>query len=196
MKTAIYGRVSTKNKKQDTENQFIVLREHCRLMGYTITKEYKDEESGGTGDRQAFQELFTDAGNGEFELVLFWSLDRFSREGVRATINYLQQLEDYNVKYKSFSEQYIDSAGIFKDVIISLLATLASQEKIRLKERVIAGLERAKLKGRIGGRPRLSEQLREQIAFLKNVGLSNRKIAQQLSLAPSTIGVYVNGLVQ
>jgi DNA invertase Pin-like site-specific DNA recombinase len=48
----------------------------------------------------------------------------------------LQMLEDYGVVYKSYTEQYIDSSGIFKDVIIALLSTLAKQERMRISERV------------------------------------------------------------
>src|ERR1039457_821792 len=157
MKVAIYGRVSTKGKGQEVENQMIVLREFCIKMGYHIYKEYIDHESGGTSNRNAFTNMFADAAKRKFDLVLFWSLDRFSREGTRKTIFLLQQLDDNGVKYKSYSEQYIDSSGIFKDVIISLLSTLAAQERVRLSERVVAGLERSRSKGRIGGRPRIPQ---------------------------------------
>ncbi len=58
---------------------------------------------------------------------------------LRGKITHLQTLESYGINYKSYSEQYIDSSGIFKDVIISILATLAKQEKVRLSERVLAG---------------------------------------------------------
>jgi len=194
MKVALYARCSTKNKGQDTENQMLQLRDYCLRNNLEIAKEYVDYISGGTNDRQAFQELFSDVKTKvvEFEIVIFWSLDRFSREGVRKTIQYLQELEDGGVGFKSFTEQYLESSGIFKDVIISLLATLARQEKIRCSERVMAGLEKAKQQGRIGGRPKLNSDLQNHILELKTSGKSNREISRQLHLAPSTIGIYVN----
>jgi DNA invertase Pin-like site-specific DNA recombinase len=85
----------------------------------------------------------------EFDVVLFWSLDRFSREGVLEMLQYLKLLSSYGVAFKSFTEQYLDGTGIFKDAIIGILAALAHQERVRLSERVTAGLERARR-----GRPR------------------------------------------
>jgi len=100
---------------------------------YSIFLEYTDYESGGTSNRTKFMQMFEDARKRQFDLVLFWSLDRFSREGTRATINLLQQLEDCGVQFRSYTEQYLDSSGVFKDVIVSLLATLARQEKNSLR---------------------------------------------------------------
>ena len=150
---------------------------------------YSEYESGD-GDRKAFKQMFADASKRKFDLLLFWSLDRFSREGVRQTITHLQTLESYGVIYKSFSEQYIDSTGIFKDVIISILATLARQEKIRCSERVKSGLEKAKKKGRTGGRPKLAEELIKQMQGLKQLGYSNRKISRELRISNTTVGQY------
>ena len=96
-----------------------------------------------------------DASRGKFDLVLFWSLDRFSREGVLETLNHLRRLEAAGVGFRSLTEQYLDSCGIFKDAVLSILATTAKQERVRLSERTLAGLEKARNQGRIGGRPRL-----------------------------------------
>ncbi|WP_162944982.1 recombinase family protein [Flavisolibacter nicotianae] len=144
MKVAIYIRVSTTGKGQDADNQREVLREYCQRMGYQIHDEYRDEVSGGTAERPAFKRLFEDAAKRWFDLALFWSLDRWSREGTRATIRYMEQLESYGINYRSYTEQYIESSGSFKDVILALLSTLARLEKIRLFERVGAGLARSK----------------------------------------------------
>ncbi|MCK9220672.1 MAG: recombinase family protein [Bacteroidales bacterium] len=191
MKVAIYARVSTKTKGQDVENQLMILREFCIKMGYEVTKEYTDQESGRKSDRPAFIQLFSDAAKRKFDLLLFWSLDRFSREGTRKTIFYLQQLDDYGILYKSYSEQYLDSSGIFKDVIISILATLAKQEQIRLSERVRAGLEKAKSKGRVGGRPRIPQEVIDQILVLNQQGLSMRKIGTAVNIHHRTVAQYL-----
>jgi DNA invertase Pin-like site-specific DNA recombinase len=188
MRTVIYARVSTSNKGQDVDNQLEVLREYCKKMGYEVINEYMDEVSGGTSDRPAFKKLFADASKRKFDLVLFWSLDRWTREGTRATIKYMEQLESYGVGFKSYSEQYIDSCGIFKDVVISLLSTLAKQEKVRISERVKAGLARTKKKG---GRPQIDTSIIEQIKTMKIEGLSNRLIGKTLNLSHSTVGLYV-----
>ena len=160
-------------------------------MGYEVYKEYTDQESGGKSDRPAFIKLFSDAVKRKFDLLLFWSLDRFSREETRKTIFYLQQLDDYGILYKSYSEQYLVSSGIFKDVIISILATLAKQEQIRLSERVRAELEKAKSKGRVGGRPRIPQAKIDRIHELKILGLSLRRIAHEIDVHHATVSQYL-----
>ena len=67
----------------------------------------------------------------KFDVFLFWALDRLTREGTLATLQYLERLTSYQVGYKSFTEPYLDSCGTFKDVVISLLATMAKQERLR-----------------------------------------------------------------
>ena len=71
--------------------------------------------------------------------MLFWSLDRFSREGALPTLQQLNLLESYGVGYKSYTGQYLDSTGIFKEAVISILAIVAKQERVRLSERTRAG---------------------------------------------------------
>ena len=143
MKVAIYARISKTNSHQNADNQIEVLKEFANRMNYEIFRIYVDEFSGGTSCRPEFQAMFNDAAKRKFDLVLFWALDRLSREGTRKTIYHLSLLESYGVTFKSYTEQFLDSTGIFKDVIISLLSTLASQERYRISERVKAGLERA-----------------------------------------------------
>ena len=93
MRIAIYARVSTED--QTSENQLRELREWCRKHDHTITKEYVEAETGtkGTAKRKAFAQLFKDAARHRFDCVLFWALDRFSREGMMATVQHLQRLD-------------------------------------------------------------------------------------------------------
>jgi len=190
MKTALYSRVSTRDKGQDVENQLRQLREFCERQGWTIVREVVDHASGKQSDREEFQAMFAAASRREFDMVLFWSLDRFSREGVYETLQHLQRLTAYGVGYRSFTEQYLDSCGLFKDAVVSILATIAKQERVRLSERTIAGLERARSKGRIGGRPRVICN-RDKVADLRRSGLSLSKIAKQMGIAKSTVARLV-----
>jgi len=191
MKTALYSRVSTRDKGQDVENQLRQLREFCERQGWTIVREVVDHASGKQSDREEFQAMFAAASRREFDMVLFWSLDRFSREGVYETLQHLQRLTAYGVGYRSFTEQYLDSCGLFKDAVVSILATIAKQERVRLSERTTAGLERARSKGRIGGRPRVICN-RDKIADLRRSGLSLSKIAKQMGVAKSTVARMVS----
>jgi DNA invertase Pin-like site-specific DNA recombinase len=72
------------------------------------------------GDRAGFQAMWKDAEAHRFDCLLFWSLDRLTREGTLATLRYLQRLKDHGIKFKSYTEQYIDSLGVFGDAIIGI----------------------------------------------------------------------------
>src|ERR1700728_2479504 len=137
-RVALYARVSTKDGRQDTENQLIALREYCAKQGWEIAGEYVDHETGGTSKRKHFQSMFADAKQRKFDLVLFWSLDRLSREGVSATIGHLERLQDAGVQWRWFTEEYLDSTGLFRDAVIAILAVIAKQERIRRSERASA----------------------------------------------------------
>jgi DNA invertase Pin-like site-specific DNA recombinase len=109
----------------------------------TIVHEYVDRSSGKTGKRPQLK-LFTHAEKQKFNLVVFWSLDRFSRE---STLQTLQHLRSYPLMASSgdrCKSRISTACGPFKDVVISLMATLAKQERIRISERTRAGLGRAR----------------------------------------------------
>jgi DNA invertase Pin-like site-specific DNA recombinase len=185
MRIAIYGRVSTKDRGQEVENQLMALREFAAKQGWTVTREYIDHESGSRADRPEFKKMFQDASQRRFDLVLFWSLDRLSREGVLQTLNYLNRLASHGVGYRSFTEQYFDSCGIFKDVVISIMATVAQQERIRISERTKAGLEAARRKGVPLGRRRVRID-GALVRQLQAEGKSFEQIAKQLKCGVGT----------
>jgi DNA invertase Pin-like site-specific DNA recombinase len=190
MKVGIYSRVS--KESSDNTNQLIILRDYCQKKNYEVYDEYIDVVSGGSPNRPEFNRMMQDASRHRFSMCFFYALDRFTREGTRKTILYLQMLEDYGVSYKSYTEQYIDSSGIFKDVIVSLLSTLALQEKIRISQRVKAGLAKSKiLYGRIGGRPKLEDIKIEKIRGLKSKGNSILAISKQLKISRGTVYTYL-----
>jgi len=90
MDVAIYSRVSS--DKQDNQNQLDQLRGFAASQGWRITREYIDTAAGKHGEREEFKALFKAASRREFELVLFWSLDRLSREGALETLQHLNRL--------------------------------------------------------------------------------------------------------
>lgn len=192
---ALYIRVSDDrltDPKQHPENQLHQLRSHVVAKpGWSITREYVDRETGAKGrvGREQFDKLFRDAALARrpFDLVLVWSLDRFSREGVLQTHQHLAELDRLGVGFSSYTEPYIDTAGIFRDVIISLLASLAAQERQRHIERVKAGLARAKSQGKIFGRAKIPVEvaiLRKMVA----AGFSLAEMAGVLGCSAATVG--------
>lgn len=199
MRAALYARVSTQHKGQETANQLLQLRECCQAHHWPVLQEYEDHESGGKSERTAFQQMLRDAATRKFDVLFFWSLDRLAREETLATLKYLELLESYGVHWRSLTEPWIDSAGPFRDVIISLLASLAKQERVRISERVRAGLTRAKQygtrSGRSIGRPRALFP-RDRALELRSQGLSWRKIAKIIGVSPSTIRRACHGPIE
>lgn len=186
VRVALYARISTKDKGQDTENQLRELREYCARAGYQPPVEYVDQASGSTSARPEFQRLMTDARQRRFDLVLFWSLDRFSREGVTETLNHLKRLTSFGVNWRSHTEQYLDSCGVFREAVLAILAAIAKQERVRISERTLAGLARAKAKGKRLGRPKAildPTSIRE----LRSRGLSYAQIASEAGVGRSTV---------
>jgi DNA invertase Pin-like site-specific DNA recombinase len=194
MQAAIYARVSTKDGRQDVENQLRQLREFAHTQQWTIVHEYIDHASGKRSDREQLNQMLDGASRREFDVLLFWSLDRLSREGVVETLNYLQRLSLYGVHYRSYTEQYLDSTGIFREAVIGILAAVAKQERIRISERTIAGLQRAREQGRIGGRPKAGDDFKlvRRVDALRAEGKSIRQIAAIAGIAPSTVHKLIN----
>ncbi len=189
MTTALYARVSTSDGRQDADNQLLELRRFAASQNWEIVSEYIDHESGSKAERPQFRQLLKDAAQHKFDVVVFWSLDRFTREGALATLQHLNTLSDYGVGYRSFTEPYLDSCGVFKEAIIAILGAIAKQERLRLSERVKSGLARAKEQGtRTGrkiGRPR-RVFCRDQVVELRHQGLSWKKIGRKLGISTTT----------
>jgi DNA invertase Pin-like site-specific DNA recombinase len=185
-RVAIYARVST--NKQDTENQLVQLREYCARMGWEIIEEFVDTDSGSKGEsgRERFRAMMQAASQRKFDTLLFWALDRFTREGVRKTLYYLARLDAAGVSYKSFTEPFFESCGIFKDAVIAIMATLAEQESVLRSERTKAGLAIAKAKGKRIGRQPVPVDV-SRVRRLRSEGLSLRKISNQLGVSVGTI---------
>ncbi len=190
---AIYARVSTADKGQDPENQLEQLRDWCARNGHIITAEYVEHESGrkGAGERRQLSKLFADANQRKFDLVLFWALDRFSREGMSKTVSYLQRLNAAGVAFHSYTEEMLSTDNeLVRDILIAVMSSLARQEAIKISERTKAGLERAKARGKKLGRPSLDAAKVKKIHRLRSryPEMSQRAIAKTVKVSPTMVG--------
>ena len=136
----------------------------------------------------ASKQLFSSssrASRKQFDMILFWSLDRFSREGVLETLQHLQTLTSYGVEWWCYREEYLRSVGVFRDAVLAILAAIAKQERVRLSERVQAGLSRARAQGKVLGRPKAAVRP-ERVLRLKERGFSLREIAAETGISAMT----------
>lgn len=150
MKVAIYVRVST--DKQEVLNQLLQLRSYCQKNDYEVYDEYVDVISGKEMSRPAYDRMFADAHKRLFDLVLFWDISRFSRAGTLYTLQKLKELENLKIDWESLQEPYFKSVGQFKDVVLSIISTVAKIEREKISERTKAGLEASKKKHLVGKR--------------------------------------------
>ncbi|MDD5567670.1 MAG: recombinase family protein [Candidatus Omnitrophica bacterium] len=151
---ALYGRVSKNDESQNPENQLLPLREFAKTLGGEIVEEYVDCASGGSSGRVNFLRMLDDSAKGKFNLLLMWSLDRFSREGISNTLGYLARLERNGVAIKSLQESWLDTRDVgVGRLLLAIFCWIAEQERRRIRERTLAGLKRAKEAGKTLGRP-------------------------------------------
>lgn len=137
-RVVLYVRVST--DKQEANNQIIQLREYASRSNYVVVQEYIDIISGKEESRPMFDVMFRHAHQRQFDICLFWDVSRFSRSGTLYTLQKLKELENLGIAWESYQEQYFRSAGVFKDVVLSILATIAKMEREKISERTKAGL--------------------------------------------------------
>lgn len=192
LRVAIYTRISKKDSTQDTENQAIELRTFCGRMGWHIVAEFTDRATGKNSDRDQFKMMFAAAARHEFDTLVFWALDRLTREGALATLKHLERLSALGVGFHSYREEFLNSCGPLKDGIIALLAALARQERLRISERVNAGLARAKAQGRVGGRRKVTHDAKPLLA-LREAGHSLAQIGAELNMTKSMVARVLRG---
>jgi DNA invertase Pin-like site-specific DNA recombinase len=164
----------------------LILRRFARQQGWTVVKEYVDHATGKHGDRAQFEAMWKDAEAHSFDCLLFWSLDRLTREGSFPTLLYLNRLSANGIKYKSYTESYIDSIGPFGDAIVAVLAAVAKQERLRMSERTKAGLARVRAKGVVLGRPRKTMDV-AQARALRVGGMTLRAIGEKFRVSPAFV---------
>ncbi len=187
MRIAIYARVST--KRQDEMNQLDQLREFIGTQpGWTLGTEFIDKVSGsGKAARPQFDRMLLAASQRQFDLLLFWSLDRLSREGIAKTIGYLEQLRGWAVGWRSYTQPFLDTGNeMVTGIVLSVLAAVAKQERLTISERTLAGLQRARKAGRtLGRRPVQVDTARAR--QMQRAGLGLRPIAAKLGCSVNTL---------
>src|ERR1700730_15788842 len=192
IRAAYYLRVSTET--QELQNQRAEIVPFIENQGWQLVDSFEDSMSGRKTDKErpGFAAMLKAAHQRKFDIIVFWALDRLTREGARATLNYLQRLESTGVGYISYQEQWLDSTGPFKDVMLSMFATMAKQETARISERTIAGLKTARAKGKRLGRPPLTETtILKVLALNRENAMGARRIAKQTTIPLGTVNAIL-----
>lgn len=180
MRAAVYGRVSTTD--QTAENQLIELRQYCAARGWTST-EYTDTGVSGAKDRRpALDSLIADAKRRRFDVVVCWRLDRLGRN-LRHLVTLVEEFQALRVDFVSLGEG-IDCTTPAGKLQLHILAALAQFERERIRERIHAGLARARRDGTRLGRRRERISAKE---IQRTAALSIREAAKALGVPPSRV---------
>jgi DNA invertase Pin-like site-specific DNA recombinase len=191
VRVMIYLRVSKDDGTQETDNQLLQLRGFCEgWKDHELVAAYVDRESGTRGrrERRDFDRMFADAARRRFDVLLFWALDRFSREGIRKTIAYLERLDQCGVAFKSYTEPFLDTDNeLIAHIVLGVTSYYAQQEALRISDRTKAGLERARRSGKVLGRPDGFERWAPVLAGMKEQDYSQGRMSRGGSRDPCGI---------
>jgi DNA invertase Pin-like site-specific DNA recombinase len=186
----IYARVSRNDGVQDVENQLHELRAWAERLGDTNPGVFQDEASGikDTDERPGLARLLDAAHHRHVDVVLVWSLDRLTRNGGAALETLIRRFQASGVILKSHRESWLDTTSpLVAELLINIFGWLARQEREHLRERIKAGLARARRQGKRLGRRRLScgnvDYIRQTIAKTGSI----RKAARVLDVSEATL---------
>jgi len=185
MKVAVYARVSTRD--QNAESQLQDLRRYCASRGWEIINEFIDVGiSGAKDDRPALRGLMHCVRQRRADVVLVWRFDRFARS-VKHLVNALAEITALGMQFVSYSED-LDSSTPTGRLMFHLLGLMAEFERDLIRERIHAGLRRARAEGILFGRPRRIDFVNmEKACQLHAQGRSLRQIRGELGIPIATL---------
>ena len=193
MKVALYARVSTSDKEQNVETQLLPLREFVQAQGWAVYRTYVDiAPATDLAHRQEWRELLEDASKRRFDLVLVWRMDRGFRSVLDAATT-LERLRGWGVGLRSYSEPWLDTTSPFGEALYYITVAYAQLERGILRERVKAGMDRARRQGRQIGRPRVTDRKGFNKRFgailerLNDGSISRRRAAKELNIGYATL---------
>ena len=186
-KVVIYARVSTLD--QTVDNQLIELRDHCSKMGWEIVKEYTDEGLSGTLSREkrpALNAMIKDGYRKKFDTVVCWDISRIGRS-MKELVLFLSDMKDRGIGICSVRQGF-DTSTSMGEIMFQFVGIRSSWEREMIRERTLAGLERAKSEGKILGRKKVTnDTMTAKIIELRNDKKSIREIASEVGVSTATV---------
>jgi DNA invertase Pin-like site-specific DNA recombinase len=184
IRAALYARVSTTGHGQDVGLQLDELRQVAAQRGW-VGSDYVDEGVSGSKDRRpALDRMMADARAGRIDVVAVWRFDRFARN----TGHLLAAMEEFRalgVSFVSLREQ-IDTSTPMGKAMFTIVSAIGELERDLIRERVVAGVQRAKANGKHCGRPKVAMDLRPALAMLRE-GRGLKDVAKILKVERNTL---------
>ncbi len=190
-RAAIYARVSTDG--QSTDNQLVALREVAERRGWEIVEVYIDHGISGAKGREkrpSFDRLLKDASRRKFHVVMAWAIDRMGRS-LRDLVETIEHLEATSIDLY-LDQQNIDTTTLAGKLLFQITGTFAEFERSMIRQRVNAGLAKARVQGTKSGkpfgRPKIDGRLEQSIRLaLESGGKGMLKIAAEHGVGSGTV---------
>ena len=184
-RVALYARVSTRQHGQDPETQLQPLRAYLAHTHHMPVKEYVDVGfSGAKQRRPQLDAMMADARKHHFDVVLVARFDRFARS-VTHLLSALEEFGKLGIDFISLNEA-IDTSTPIGKMVFTILGAVAELERSLIRERVQAGVDRAKKEGKKLGRPRALVD-EEKVWDELQRGISLRQLAIHTGVARGTL---------
>ncbi len=199
MKVCLYARISTSDKDQNPLTQLLPLREFVTAQGWEVFREYTDQAPAtDLLHRTAWRELLDEASKRRFDLLLVWRMDRAFRSVLDAATT-LERLRGWGIGLRSYSEPWLDTTSPFGEALYYITVAYAQLERGILRERVIAGMDRARKMGHKIGRPRVTDRRGFKGRFggvlerLRAGQVSRCQAARELGIGYATLKRLIDG---
>ena len=183
MNAALYCRVSTSG--QTTDNQELELRKVAEKMNWTVSAVFIDVISGAKSKRSGLDALMKGVARKDYDVVMAWDISRLGRS-LSHLVGLLEEFHSRDIDLY-LHVQGIDTRSPSGKAVFQLMSVFAEFEREIIRERITAGLTRAKAEGKRLGRPPVPPIKVEKIKSLRKQGLSYRKIAKRVDLNVKTV---------
>jgi DNA invertase Pin-like site-specific DNA recombinase len=190
-RVGIYLRVSTDN--QTTENQRRELNAVAGRSGWQIVGTYEDAGISGAKGREqrpGFDRLLKDATTRKVDMIAAWSVDRLGRS-LQDLVGFLTELHTLRCDLY-LHQQALDTTTPSGRAMFQMCGVFAEFERGMIRERVNAGLARARAKGTKLGRPPVKPAVEARIRVLRGQGMGILRVARTLGVGTSVVQRVVN----
>lgn len=192
MKVALYCRVSTEDKGQETGVQLKILKEIADSRGYEIVAVYEDHASGKDPNRPQFKDMMAAARKHQFDAIMAVRIDRIMRS-VTHLNNILQELKEYNVQL-IFTDMNLDLSNTSNRLIFNIVGSIAEWERQIISVRTKEGLAFAKKEGKALGRTTRDDVPISDVLRMRKEGKGWGTISKELGIPQSTLRDHVSKL--
>lgn len=184
---AIYARVST--REQEPKTQLRELRAYAKRRNLRVAYELVEQESGAKEKRPELEKLLDLTRKRKVDVVLVWKFDRFARS-TKQLVTALEEFRELDVDFISYTEN-VDTSTAAGKALFTMVSAFAEFERDLIRERVKAGLDRARADGTKLGRPAIDDQTIEELNKARyKLKWSVRKIADETGLSVGVISKY------